>query len=70
MRRIGCTRRFFRQLLGRAAASNIILGRTELSGELVFDVGDEIVSETSAGLPIQIVVADHVGTFVDWNGAP
>jgi hypothetical protein len=56
------------QLMGRAAASNIILGRAELSGEVVFDVGDEIVLETAQGLPLQIIVSDHVGTFVDWNG--
>jgi hypothetical protein len=58
----------FARLLGQAAAANIILGRAELSGEAVFDVGDEIVTEDSSGMPVQITVSDHVGTFVDWRG--
>ena len=57
----------FARLLGQAAASNIIVGRAELTGEAVFDVGDEIVVEDAAGMPAEIVVADHVGTFVDWQ---
>ena len=58
----------FARLLGQAAAPNLILGRAELTGEVVFDVGDEIVSEDSTGMPSEIVVSDHVGTFVDWRG--
>jgi hypothetical protein len=62
----------FARLLGQAAASNIILGRAELVdkmvGEVVFDVGDEIVVEDAAGMPVDIVVSDQVGTFVDWKG--
>jgi hypothetical protein len=58
----------FALLFGQAAASNMIVGRAELTGEAVFDVGDEIVIENAAGLPVRIVVADHVGTFVDWKG--
>jgi hypothetical protein len=59
----------FSRLLGHAAASNLILGRAELSGEVLFDVGDEIVTEDPSGMPVQIVVSDHVGTFVDWLGS-
>jgi hypothetical protein len=59
----------FALLLGQAAATNMIVGRAELSGEVVFDVGDEIVVENSSGLPSRIVVSDHVGTFVDWKGS-
>ncbi|MGA3065279.1 MAG: hypothetical protein ABSF29_00375 [Tepidisphaeraceae bacterium] len=59
----------FARLLGQAAASNIVLGRAELSGEMVFDVGDEIVAEDASGMPTQIIVSDHVGTFVDWRGS-
>ncbi len=59
----------FARLFGQAAATNMIVGRAELSGEVVFDVGDEIVVENSAGLPSRIIVADHVGTFVDWRGS-
>jgi hypothetical protein len=58
----------FAALLGQAAASNIVLGRAELSGQMVFDVGDEIVVEDSSQLPAAIVVADQVGTFVDYEG--
>jgi hypothetical protein len=62
----------FARLLGEAAASNIILGRAELIdktvGEVVFDVGDEIVVEDAEGMPVEIVVSDQVGTFVDWTG--
>ena len=58
----------FAMLFGQAAASNMIVGRAELTGEAVFDVGDEIVIENSSNMPVRIVVADHVGTFVDWKG--
>jgi hypothetical protein len=58
----------FARLFGRAAATNLIVGRAELSGEVIFDVGDEIVVENPSGLPVNIIVADHVGTFVDWTG--
>jgi hypothetical protein len=61
----------FARLLGMAAASNIILGRAEIpesGGRAIFDVGDEIVVEDKNGLPVEIVVADHVGTFVDYEG--
>ncbi len=60
----------FARLLGQAAASNMIVGRAELSGEVVFDVGDEIVVENSAGLPSRLIVADHVGIVrADWRGS-
>jgi hypothetical protein len=56
------------RLMGQAAAPNIILGRAELAGQVVFDVGDEIVVEDESGLPAEIIVSDHVGTFADWKG--
>jgi hypothetical protein len=58
----------FASLMGQAAASNIILGRAELTGEAIFDVGDELLVVDEAGLPTEIAVTDHVGTFVDWRG--
>jgi hypothetical protein len=58
----------FGKLLGQTAASNMIAGRAELTGEAVFDVGDEIVVENKDHIPVQIISADHVGTFVDWRG--
>ena len=58
----------FARLLGQAAASNLMIGRAELTGQAIFDVGDEIVVEGADGLPAGVVVSDHVGTFVDWEG--
>jgi hypothetical protein len=55
------------RLLGRAAASNLILGRCDLTGRVVFDDGDELVIENAQGLPVDIIVADHTGTFVDYR---
>jgi hypothetical protein len=59
----------FSRLMGEAAASNLILGRAELTGPIMFDAGDEILVEDAAGMPVEIVVSDHAGTFVDWNGS-
>jgi hypothetical protein len=55
------------RLLGRAAASNLILGRCDLAGNVVFDDGDELVIEDGEGIPTEIIVADHTGTFVDYQ---
>ena len=57
----------FARLMGRAAASNLILGRCDLGGRVVFDDGDELVMENAEGLPIDLMVADHTGTFVDYR---
>ena len=55
-------------LLGEAAASNTILGRCDIDGQVTFDDGDEVVVEDSAGTPLAIIVADHTGTFRDCQG--
>jgi hypothetical protein len=55
------------RLLGQAAAPNMIVGRCDLHGKVVFDDGDEVVIENEAGLPVDIVVADQMGTFVDYR---
>jgi hypothetical protein len=57
----------FAHLLGRTAAPNLILGRCHLNGRVVFDDGDELVIEDENGLPIDMLVADHTGTFVDYQ---
>jgi hypothetical protein len=57
----------FARLLGRAAAPNLITGRSDLQGKVIFDDGDELLVEDGAGLPIDIVVADHTGTFGDYQ---
>jgi hypothetical protein len=55
------------RLLGHAAAPNAIVGRCDLQGRVVFDDGDEVVIENDAGLPVDIVVADQMGTFNDYQ---
>lgn len=57
----------FARLLGRAAAPNLIVGRADLRGNVVFDDGDEVMSEDRAGMPREIVVADPTGTFVEYR---
>lgn len=57
----------FARLLGRAAAPNMIVGRYDPRGYVVFDDGDEIVIEDENGLPVEIVEADQTGTFVDYR---
>ena len=62
-------------LLGKAAASNIIVGRSrdpkpnQELGSAVFDDGNEILVESSAGLPRDLVVVDHSGAFAGWRPA-
>ena len=53
----------FARLLGRAAAPNVIVGRCYLGGRPLFDDGDEVLIEDARRMPIDIVVADHTGTF-------
>lgn len=53
-------------LLGRAAAGNMIVGRCDLEGTVVFDRGDEVVVSDAAGLPTDIIVADQMGSFRDY----
>jgi len=55
------------RLLGQTAAPNIIVGRCDGQGRVVFDDGDEIVILNGDGLPVEIIVADHTSTFVDYR---
>jgi hypothetical protein len=57
----------FARTLGRAAAPNLIVGRCDLQGNVVFDDGDELVIEDEKGLPVDIIVADPTGTFTDYR---
>lgn len=54
-------------LLGRAAATNIVVGRMNLHNRVLFDDGDEVLVEDGQGMPADIVVSDHTGTFVDYT---
>jgi hypothetical protein len=53
------------RLLGHAAASNLIVGRCDSKGGVIFDDGDELMRENVHGVPAQITVTDHTGTFDD-----
>ena len=54
-------------LLGRAAASSMIVSRALESGKRpVFDDGDEVVREGEDGLPAEIMVGDHSGAFGEY----
>ena len=57
------------QLLGRAAAVNIICGRaTEHPMQVMFDDGDEVIMEDPAtGLPAGLIVSDPTGAFSDYQ---
>ena len=58
----------FARLLGRAAAPNLIVGRCdEVLENALFDDGDEVVREDGSGLPVEIIVTDQTGTFVDYQ---
>ena len=54
-------------LLGQAAAPNMIVGRSTDKGEVTFDGGDEMLLLDNQGMPQRIVVADHAGTFNDYE---
>ncbi len=55
------------RLLGQAAATNMIVGRCDLQGRVIFDDGDEVVVEDHCGMPTDIVVSDQTGTFGDYR---
>jgi hypothetical protein len=56
----------FADLMGRAAASNLVVGRMNLQNEVLFDDGDEILIGETSALPREIVVSDHTGTFTNY----
>lgn len=56
------------RLLGRAAASNLIVGRFyQDSQKVIFDDGDEVIIEDEDGLPKDLVVGDHSGAFGEYT---
>jgi hypothetical protein len=55
-------------LLGQAAASSMIVGRSlELGTRPVFDDGDEVIREGSDGLPSELLLGDHSGAFGEYK---
>lgn len=56
------------RLLGRAAAPSMIVGRAlDFGQRLIFDDGDELVTEGEDGLPAEIIVSDHSGGFGEYQ---
>lgn len=53
-------------LLGKAAASSLVVGRL-LGGCPLFDDGDEVICEGEDGLPTDMLVSDHSGAFGDYK---
>ena len=54
------------RLLGHAAGRNIVIGRRNAQGQVLFDDGDEVVAFDEAHLPTRIDLADMTGSFGDY----
>lgn len=53
--------------LGRAAAVNLIVGRANDKGKVVFDDGDEVLVEDSTGHIRECVISDPTGAFANFQ---
>jgi len=53
----------FAELMGSAAAPNLIVGRGAAELDVYFDDGDEVVIQDDEGLPVDIMVTHHTGSF-------
>ena len=42
------------------------MGRCDLRSVPLFDDGDEVMTADSRGMPADVIVADHTGTFNDY----
>lgn len=59
----------FAFLMGRAAAVDLIVGRlSSVTHEPLFDRQYEVVREGADGMPSEILITDHAGSFVDYKG--
>ena len=58
----------FAFLLGEAAAIDMVVGRrSSVTKELLFDKNYEIVKLNAEGIPCEIAVTDHAGSFVNYE---
>jgi len=57
----------FARLLGRAAAPNMIVGRSDSDNHVLFYDGDEVVLENEQGMPTRIIVSDPTGCFANYR---
>lgn len=55
------------RLLGEAAATNMIVGRSYSDKHAMFDDGDEVIVFDGQGLPDHLIVSDHTGTFTEYQ---
>jgi hypothetical protein len=55
------------RLLGEAAATNMIVGRSYSDKHAMFDDGDEVLVFDGQGLPDHLIVSDHTGTFTEYQ---
>lgn len=54
------------RLLGEAAATNMIVGRSHDDKRVMFDDGDEVIIFNEDGQPGHLIVSDHTGTFAEY----
>ena len=54
-------------LLGQAAATSLIVGRSFDATRAAFDDGDEVVREGDDGLPSDLLLGDHSGAFTEYK---
>ena len=58
----------FAFLMGGAAATDLIVGRcSSTAGVLLFDENYEIVQTGADGMPVEVKVTDHAGSFVEYS---
>ena len=58
----------FAFLMGGAAAIDMIVGRRDsVANEFLFDKNYEVVKLNAEGIPCEIAVTDHAGSFVDYE---
>ena len=61
--------RRFAELMGEAAAVDMVVGRrSSVTGEMLFDRNYEVVTAGGDGFPEEVKVTDHAGSFVDYEG--
>jgi len=59
----------FAFLMGQAAAVDLVVGRrSSVTHEVLFDRQYEVVRNGEDGMPAEIWITDHAGSFVDYEG--
>ena len=58
----------FAYLMGEAAATDMIVGRrNSVTDELMFDENYEVLKLSDDGLPMEVAITDHAGSFKDYE---